>query len=852
MVIHKFVLKGYKPLLHGGITYLDACDLNQLTLITGENGKGKSSVLRELTPYPATRTEYEKNGLKQIEFSHDTATYVLISDFSKTNAHSFIKNDEELNLSGTTEVQESLVDIHLGYSKLIEKLLSGQCRISQMGKPDRKNLFMTTYPSSLLFILEYHKNISSKIRVLQAQLKLLQERKIALSNSIIDRTTLDRYSQYHTALNNANLALDKDIFLLTQSTKTYREQPVVCAYKSPDEFITALNRDIVDVYRQEILCDKSFSVGDTKKLDERIGGLMSECEHLREIILTTTDDAQTLTEEIERLQRHLKSDTDTVLEECTRLLAIEHATIQEYGVVDDTIPVVTPVALETLRMEYDRRFKNSIEYLTSVRIHHWSTQIYNRVSDKLLVWQQQIAEHTRNINLLTDKADKLLYKIGRYTDKSYPDDCNRPCKLRDSVKEIVDSAQFEYTDLNNTRTQLIHKKQKLEMCHERLKMELQHRGAARPIIEYLETFLGKLPWGYFVCSDHTVVSAINTNISRMHNNYLLLISNTTAANTRRACQEKISQLDTKILLLKSEQKPMVALVTAQLLEHEKRLKKLADSIQTKQRILSLSTNELHKTNSLKLVLSRLSEIADAWGVYVRNTALKAGLSFIDTIVTEMNITKSQIGTKLRELEATIYEQNNLIARLQDEIEPNIKLLTDKATKLTIIEQQLSPTKGIPHKYIIRYLNAVFLRANQYIQCVWNYNMALDYFDENDPFDYTFKININDDSGVKDVSICSTGQKAIIDLAITLAICVYRGYAHLFPIKLDEVDAALTPTHRDRLTEFLGELLHQKEITQTFIVNHYIALSSAFCDSGVVALSLDEPLPENLIVKSTQR
>ena len=54
----RLFLKGFKPLLYGGTHQLELTDMSQIVILSGENGKGKSSVLRELSPYPATRTDY--------------------------------------------------------------------------------------------------------------------------------------------------------------------------------------------------------------------------------------------------------------------------------------------------------------------------------------------------------------------------------------------------------------------------------------------------------------------------------------------------------------------------------------------------------------------------------------------------------------------------------------------------------------------------------------------------------------------------------------------------------------------------------------------------------------------------
>ncbi len=58
----------------------------------------------------------------------------------------------------------------------------------------------------------------------------------------------------------------------------------------------------------------------------------------------------------------------------------------------------------------------------------------------------------------------------------------------------------------------------------------------------------------------------------------------------------------------------------------------------------------------------------------------------------------------------------------------------------------------------------------------------------------------------------------------------------YPIYLDEPDAALDVMHRQKLLEFLSKLVNQKIISQLFIVNHNMHLTSGFNDSEVICLS----------------
>ena len=109
--------------------------------------------------------------------------------------------------------------------------------------------------------------------------------------------------------------------------------------------------------------------------------------------------------------------------------------------------------------------------------------------------------------------------------------------------------------------------------------------------------------------------------------------------------------------------------------------------------------------------------------------------------------------------------------------------------------------------------------------------------------------INHNSEVKDIKFCSKSQKSIINLAMRLAICIYRGYIKQYPIKLDEIDDGCSPLHRDKLTAFLVELLNQKNIMQAFVANQSVSVNSSFTEAGMIVLASDESLPEHCSIKS---
>ena len=95
MLWKKITLDGYIPFTHVGNHHVEVEFDQPCCAILGGNGSGKSSMLREMTPYPSCRTDYMKDGRIEKVIEHRGHIYTLTSDFKNVTApHSFKKDDQ--------------------------------------------------------------------------------------------------------------------------------------------------------------------------------------------------------------------------------------------------------------------------------------------------------------------------------------------------------------------------------------------------------------------------------------------------------------------------------------------------------------------------------------------------------------------------------------------------------------------------------------------------------------------------------------------------------------------------------------------------------------------------------------
>lgn len=111
------------------------------TVVVGNSGKGKSSLMYELSPLPANMRDFEEGGYKEIHIVQDKDSYILRSSGKGAGHHEFIHNGVDLNRANNQSEQIRLVEEHFRYTKDIHHLLLGITRFTRMSGNERRDWF---------------------------------------------------------------------------------------------------------------------------------------------------------------------------------------------------------------------------------------------------------------------------------------------------------------------------------------------------------------------------------------------------------------------------------------------------------------------------------------------------------------------------------------------------------------------------------------------------------------------------------------------------------------------------------------------------------------------------------------
>ena len=125
--------------------------------------------------------------------------------------------------------------------------------------------------------------------------------------------------------------------------------------------------------------------------------------------------------------------------------------------------------------------------------------------------------------------------------------------------------------------------------------------------------------------------------------------------------------------------------------------------------------------------------------------------------------------------------------------------------------------------------------NAIINSVWSYDITLlpcQISEEND-LDYKFRVLIDNNQEVEDVSMLSSSMKDIVDLSFRIIFMKYMHLEHM-PLILDEFGITMDDKHRHNVYNIIENTL-ANNFSQLFITAHFKSMYGRFLDSDIVVL-----------------
>ena len=844
MKITSIALEKYVPLLHGGIDKLEIEVTQPVVCCIGQNGSGKTSVLRELSVYPPTSTDFKRGGGKTLTVQHNGLKYELSSVFDgNKGTHSFKVEGEELNDSKNSTTQTSLCESHFGISSLIKGITSGEVNMSTLSRIDRKNLLAACYPSDLTFILKYHQKVKSNIRALKANIKMMLNRQLELTDAMMDEQEFARLRTLVDQLNEFRLEVDKWIHSFERELNEWKQHP---AYADRLHENNDLNEDDICQEIREILSKHStlmmtYPLLPEGALSDNIATTSLSIDMKRGSMNDLLNESKVLTDEINEYEELADRNLDEELEGLRREIKSLNEHIANLP-IDPKIPKISPREAELFNLE---KLQRAILHIHSTGCTVLSSKELNEKLTDINDSTREIGIINTNLHRLRDALDKLQTKHARAVNSAFNPKCALPCQLKDNYNQSVGELVNEIDQLVKSIADLEDQRDKYTKKVDDLRKSIQGPSECSAQVAWLENMADRAPGMEYVLNGNNIIDILNTSPMEIHNRVERMVANASALHEKQSLDESLSSATYKQKVLLESKVPAKELISKSLVEKQARLKELGDKYATSKQLIQEMESILAAYQELNSLRNTTSVMKDDYITKANFHRIRMKIEQLTEIIGSLNKYRMLADEKQNEIKGVVRAQEHHRIRLNEEVLPSLEKLTSNLKQLEAVESALSPNTGLPHVYMVRFINGCINTVNDYIRAVWNKDMVIKNLNESDALDFTFQVEHNRTSVVKDISTCSRGEQEMINLAWTLALCSHMQLGLQYPIRTDECDSGMTPGHRQKLLTLLSTLVRQGDIKQLFIVNHFSSLFTSFANSQIVCLSEDGiALPAN--------
>ena len=780
MIINKLILKGYKRLFLNNIETLEYTPESNVQIIIGDNGSGKSSILKELSPLPADlKKYYREDGYKYAEIEHGNNEYIVSSGFIGKNKHSFVRNGEELNMSGIKKIQLELVKTYFNLDNNIFNIVLGLNKLTIMSYSERKKWLTMISNIDYNYPISVYNKIKQRHRDIVGGVKLIQSNIINYEDKILDRVYLDKLTKDIDALVDVTEYLISlyDLNAVNKETFGSIESRLVKLTKLGNKVLTDLNGDT--------------SIN-TRTLETRRIAVTQQLDSL-------TLDISKIKEKLHKLDQVKVIDT-TLID--TTLLKLNK---QLVSIKSNITADIDKNNLTNLATEYSSLYTDILSNLNDIPVNVDSTssnykklseslEIATNNSNKYKTLQEKATmefEHIRDSHIESNKVE--CKQCGNIFFKDYDED--RMLVLKKKIAALAD-----------TNKELEDKKQKLAIEFDQV---TDKRNRIKFIMEVLNTHKGLVPIWTEIFGKHSIHGDNIESIISELNSYSI---QATTWSTVKGIEDNIVKLEADKATGVMQEQVRAELAKENIDELDKELSVKIQQLHRLNTEMKLINGQKRQLTILKDIETKVYTELDNMKKYKTNAVSIVRNNELEKLV---NVYKKELIAMRREVE----EDKVNKVKLEDDIKKLEELKTiEKVTK--IMFKELSPNEGLIAKSINSFLNIFINDINEIINTIWSYNMELlpcEVDGEND-LDYKFRVRVDNNEVIEDVSLLSSSMQEIVDLAFKIVFMRYMNFKD-FPLILDEVGRTFDNNHRTTVFNVIDRLL-SSDFKQTFLVSHF--------------------------------
>lgn len=809
-----------------GIETISLSPKEIVTVIIGSNGSGKSSLMSLLSPLPAEKTDFAKDGYKKITLQHNGVVYTLTNDF-KENRHSFYDetNNVELNEGGTVTVQKQLVEDYFHYTPMVHALLTDKEKFTTMSPMKRKEWFTLLCDTDYEFAFKLLNKSKEHLRDIQGHYKKLKGQ------------------QTHLAAQTENLDLDTD--------KLKAEIDKI------DAVITNIKLEIQDINSRisNVHGKEELGVEEHRQLQLKI---IKEMVKLNVLDITLQDE-NTLKERLQSLDTEV-----TVLsQERNRLIQVIDEKQQKiYELTHYSSDDINKLKQE--RNEYIQRL-NKVKALQTIEVKCSIPEI-QMVRDHKADIEASIELVRTNPTLQYDKesAQKLEELIRQ--DKMSLSDINLRRTRADTYVKVTAEREKETKAKCPNCQHEFHPGVNVEVYEKARKAVEAYDAETKTLTDRIDDNVAKLQNIYtFQGMIKEVIENIRSNPNALNAFSPTLKAHLPMENRQNLMTEwtryfyqlerieeciqlekKISDIDQILNQHKQGDEQYIQHLKGEIDKQNDQLSALED----KYRSLVMEQKNVKNT------LSTMSTFVQLTNEFT-DQKQRRDTGFVCKILESK---KSVLEELLKENVNQLAHYNNLyIDRLHlknklSEMDKEIETCEKDMTMYKHIVDCMSPDTGLIAQGLIGYIKRYLVNMETFISNVWSYPIYLypSKNTEGNDLNYRFPFSLDRSETVRqDVSMGSDGIREIVDLAFKV-VAMHALSLTDYPLFLDEFGRTFDARHREKGVLLIEKLVTQKTFTQIFMVSHSFMEYSILNNVDFCVLSEDNVvLPEGEYNLNTQ-
>lgn len=853
---------------------------NNIILIIGNNGSGKTSLISELTPLPLehmgarnkSRIIPNTIGVKELDYLVDN--YVLykikiVYDPSKTTKCYITKHIDgkeiDLNPNGNVESYLDVIEHELHMKKNYTNV-GFLC-----GNNDKKNFVAMSPTERNNYISEWMPEISEFLNAYKLTGKLLTKLKKDIDNYNKQIGNISSIN-YELELNFLNSNIEnvskqiKDIDARIIQLNTYQEQlqknvrdyrdlnDLKLKYIKNSDILRSRFDSLQKKYENLNSIDLNSNYEETlKKYETEFDQVKEKLSHTEQTINILSSEIASNESLLNKDEKINDTDLETILsnvEQNKEILLSLNSSIKEMQ------EKYTNVSDEELK-EFDNQYNNLMTFLNTLdskflylnnfvsldtiknmeeltknidikqKEYEKTNDIYETTKNKLTVINNEIYKYEHN-NL----NDDILMKRPTFCAKhqcGIIDEIMKYLNPKDNLGELYNTSK----ELQNDVIKYQENKENLENILKDFKRGIEY---FKDIIDYLyanNELISKLP---AIINEYLLQEPSSIYIKM--NEIKLLIKDLNEYSSliikRGDIEKSIDDMNNIKSLVTTNKMVQVKLNDL--------TSKYEIELQNKAKYVKLVTdlqNKIDTYKNIKELLQRRDDDFNAYNSDVEKTKqMKTTLLELNKCTYIYNSNKNYIENTLNVKKTEMEQELTNLNKKRDEmttffiskrqIEKMRSEVQEQFNKINILNKIWSPKVGYPSWKIESFLNDLTIKTNDDMNTMWGSDLKIKEF-LLDSSDFSIVMS-RDGTEIKDASLCSGAETETVNTAISFSIIESNiangGYDVL---RLDEVDAALDEPRRSSFIDMIQTRINKMNCDSCFIITHNGEFEDIPCD-----------------------